>query len=238
MVHAAQTWVAAGRTTCRSARPWALSRTRWALAYRRRRSKRLGRGCSPPPSTVGCAAVRLLMTGSALPRAPRLVNLLYRLLPLPRRRLLRRLPPWLSVKGIRRRQMGGSWPSRFVVRRSESGVSQGFRSRGFLIFFPLMRMMMKRRGGIGAVTVTPVRCSTGSARLACLMTLALLSLRLPGGGVPLRRERPMAASTGRTPGTRAPPLAGGRDRTSPRFLLRPRRPRAPAGGLESAGATS
>ena len=67
MVHAAQTRVAAGRATCRGARPWALSRSRWALAYRRRRSRRLGRGCSPPPSTVGCAAVRHPVTHNPPP---------------------------------------------------------------------------------------------------------------------------------------------------------------------------
>ena len=88
---------------------------------------------------------------------------------------------------------------------------------------------MWKCGGIGADTTTPVRCSTGPARLAFLMTLALLRLRLPGGGVPLRRERPLAASTGRARGTRVPLAAGGRGRTSPRLQLRPRRRGAPAG---------
>ena len=127
--------------------------------------------------------------------------------------------------------MGGSRPSRLVTRRSESSVPQRFRNKGSWILFPRMRMMRKRRGGIGAVTVTPVRCSTGPARPACLMTLVLLLLRLPDGEVPLRRERPMAASTGRAPGTQAPPVAGERERTSPRLLLRPRRPGASGEGV-------
>ena len=99
--------------------------------------------------------------------------------------------------------------------------------------FPPMKMMMMmmKRGGVGAVAVTPVRCSTGLARPACLTTLNPLRLRLPDGGVPLRRERPMAASTGRTPGARASPVARNRERTGPCLLLRPRRPGASGEGV-------
>ena len=45
-----------------------------------------------------------------------------------------------------------------------------------------MMMMMMKRGGIGPVTVTLVRCSTEPARPACLTTLIPLRLRLPDGG--------------------------------------------------------
>ena len=129
MAHAVQARVAAGRATCRNARPWALSRTRWAPAYRRHRSMRLDRGCSPLPSTVRCGVMRLLVTGSAPPRVLRLVNLLYRdLLPAPRL-LLRRLPPWLSVKGICRCRMGGPRPSRSVAWGLEGSVPHRFCNR-------------------------------------------------------------------------------------------------------------
>ena len=229
MVHAAQTRVAAGRATCRGAHPWARSRARWALAYRRRRLGRLGRGCSPPPSTVECAAVRHPAAYSPPRRALRLVNPPYPLLLLPRRRRPRPLPPRLSVKGICRRRMGWTPRARLLVRRIVSGIPREFCSRGTPVLFARMRMMMMTRGGIGVGTVALVRSFTEPARLAFLMTSVLSRLRLPRCGGPRRRDRPLAASTERAPVTRVPLSTGERRRAFPCPRLQPRRRWAPAG---------
>ena len=97
---------------------------------------------------------------------------------------------------------------------------------------------MKKRGGIGAVTVTPVRCSMGPARPACLTALIPLRLRLPGGGIrsggnglwPLRRGGPLARRR-----RRRLESGGG---LPPAFCSDPAARERPAKGLQGAGATS
>ena len=126
---------------------------------------------------------------------------------------------------------GGARPSRSGTLGSKWNVLHRFGNRGIQIPFPPMGMMMMIRGVIGAVMVSPVRCSTGPARSACPMTSVPLLLRLPDGGAAFRRERLMAASTGRTPVTPAAPVAGARRRIFSRRLLRGYRPVASADGV-------
>ena len=169
MAHAAQTRVAADRATRRSARPWSLGRARGVPTHSRRHSMLMIRGCSLSPCTMRCGALRLPVAGNVPPWMLRLVILAYPdLLPL-RRRLLRRLPPRLSIMGISRDQMGG-----LELSRSEN--------------MSLTRMMM--RGVIEVVMISPARCFTGPARLGWEMTSAPLLVGPPDGGVAIRRERP------------------------------------------------
>ena len=95
--------------------------------------------------------------------------------------------------------------------------------------FPQTRMMI--RGVIGVVMVSPVRFSTGPARPGWAMTLVPLLLRPPDGGAAIRRERLLAASTGRAPVSPAALVAGTRGRVTPRHPLRVLRLVASGGGM-------
>ena len=210
MAHAAHTRVAAGRATCRTGRPWTLSRARGAPTHSRRHSMLMIRGCSLPPCTVRCGAMRLPVTGDAPPWMLRPMILPYPDLLLPRRRLLRRLPPRLSIMGISRGRMGGAKLSRSEI-------------------LPLTRMMI--RGVIGMVMVSPARCFTGPARPGWEMTSAPLLLRPPDGGVAIRREWLMAASTGRAPVPPVATVAGTRGGVTPRHPLQALRLVRCSGGM-------
>ena len=121
-------------------------------------------------------------------------------------------------------------PTRLVARGIVSRIPREFCSRGIPIIFARMRMMMMMAcGGIGAGTITLVRSFTGPARLAFLMTSVLTRLRLPRGGGPRRRDRPLATSTGWAPGMRVLLSAGERGQAFPCPRLRPKRRGVPAG---------
>ena len=129
-------------------------------------------------------------------------------------RLLRRLAPRLSIMGSSQTQMGGLGSLR------SGGMS-------------LTRMMMS--GLIGMVLVPPARSTTGTARPGSTTTLALVLVCPPDGGMPIRRERLMAASTGRAlilPMEVVPGMLGG---VFPRLLLQVRRLGRFSGGMRGRG---